>query len=37
MNYPYHYWVYVKMEPTESTEEVPDLVLGVYNSLANIK
>jgi hypothetical protein len=29
INFPYNYWVYLKMEPTESTDDLPDLILGV--------
>ena len=32
MHYPYDYWIYVKMVPTESAQDYPDIILGVIKS-----
>lgn len=31
MNFPFNYWVYLKMDPTESADDIPDIVLGVHS------
>ncbi|CAD8049960.1 unnamed protein product [Paramecium sonneborni] len=36
-NFQFNYWVYLKMDPTESTEDLPDIVLGVRNSQYKIE
>lgn len=30
--YPFTDWVYIKMEPTESLDDFPDIVMGVSKS-----
>lgn len=31
-SYPYDYWIYLKMEPTESAVDIPDIVIGAKNN-----
>lgn len=35
ISYNYDYWVYIKMEPTESASDIPDLVIGGFNRIYN--
>ncbi|CAK55711.1 unnamed protein product (macronuclear) [Paramecium tetraurelia] len=37
MNYSYSHWVYIKMDPTESTDDIPDVVLGVNSQQYSIE
>ncbi|CAD8051932.1 unnamed protein product [Paramecium sonneborni] len=32
-NFPFNYWVYIKMDPTETTEDISDIALGVNSKL----
>ncbi|CAD8046112.1 unnamed protein product [Paramecium primaurelia] len=36
-NFHYNYWVYLKMDPTESTEDLPDIIIGVNESQYSIQ
>ncbi|CAD8051176.1 unnamed protein product [Paramecium sonneborni] len=36
-NFQFNYWVYLKMDPTESTEDLPDIILGVKESQYQIE
>ena len=31
-NFHFNYWVYLKMDPTESTDDLPDIIIGVRDS-----
>ncbi|CAD8159084.1 unnamed protein product [Paramecium octaurelia] len=35
-NFHFNYWVYLKMDPTESTDELPDIIIGVTESQYSI-
>ncbi|CAK71220.1 unnamed protein product (macronuclear) [Paramecium tetraurelia] len=36
-NFSFNYWVYLKMDPTESTEDLPDIIVGVRDSQYQIE
>lgn len=34
-SFPYSNWLYVKMDPTESSDDFPDLVIGVRSDIVS--
>ncbi|CAD8134594.1 unnamed protein product [Paramecium pentaurelia] len=36
-NFHFNYWVYLKMDPTESTDDLPDIIIGVRDSQYQIE